>query len=300
MMTAGHIPVLLEEALAYLNIQRPGIYLDGTLGLGGHSLEILRRNPQAEIIGLDVDESSLFEARKRLAPYADRVQLIQADFRSLPELDIDFSRVRGLLLDLGISSFQLDDPSRGLSFNLEGPLDMRLDLRLKTTAAKILEKYPEGHLAQVLIKYGELKQARRLAREIVARRKNQPLTTTTQLRRLIEEVLHWRPQPGKTHPAAKVFQALRIEVNGELKNLDRFLETMVKLLPPGTRIVAISFHSLEDRIIKHTFNRLSQKDHQPQLLRVLTRKPVLPTEEEIKRNPRSHSAKLRAAEIYQT
>lgn len=298
MKTQGyHLPVLLEETLSYLNIQRPGIYIDGTVGLGGHSLEILRRNPQAQIIGVDLDESSLLEAKARLKEFGPRVKLIQTDFRSLPDLDIDFAHVRGLLLDLGLSSFQLDNPARGFSFNLEGPLDMRFDHRIKITAAKILERYPENHLATLFAQYGELKQARQLAREIVTRRKNQPITTTTQLRRLIEEVCHWRPQPGKIHPAAKVFQALRIEVNGELKDLDKFLEKMVSRLPQGARIVVISFHSLEDRIIKHTLAKLAQANQKKPKVHILTRKPVTPGEEEIKHNPRSHSAKLRAAEI---
>ncbi len=298
-MNLAHVPVLLEEALAYLDALRPGIYIDGTIGLAGHSLEILRRNPRAEIIGLDLDEASLVAAKQKLEPYADRVRLIQADFRRLPELEIDFSRVRGLLLDLGVSSFQLDNPERGFSFNLEGPLDMRFDHRTKVTAAKILEKYPENHLARIFSEYGELKQARPLAREIVTRRKNQPLRTTTQLRRLVEEVCRWRPQPGKIHPAAKVFQALRIEVNGELKDLDKLLEKAASIFPSGARIVVISFHSLEDRIVKHTFSRLARSDGFNPVLKVLTRKPVLPSEEEISHNPRSRSAKLRAAEVIQ-
>jgi len=294
---SGHIPVLLEEALSYLNIQRPGIYIDGTIGLGGHSLEILRRNPQSKIIGIDLDETSLLEAKARLKEFGQRVKLIQTDFRNLPDLDIDFNQVCGLLLDLGLSSFQLDNPSRGFSFNLEGPLDMRFDHRIKITAARILEKYSENQLATILAEYGEVKQARQLAREIVTRRKNQPITTTTQLRRLVEEVCRWRPQPGKIHPAAKVFQALRIEVNGELKGLDKFLEKMASLLPSGARIVVISFHSLEDRIIKHTLAKLAQTNDELPRVRLLTRKPVTPGEEEIRANPRSHSAKLRAAEI---
>lgn len=296
-MNLGHVPVLLEEALVYLDALRPGIYIDGTIGLAGHSLEILRRNPQAEIIGFDLDEASLLEAKQRLANYADRVRLIQADFRCLPEMEIDFGRVRGLILDLGVSSFQLNNPQRGFSFNLEGPLDMRFDHRTKVTAAKILEKYPEGHLARIFSEYGEFKQARLLAREIVARRKNQAFQTTTQLRRLVEEVCHWRPEPGKIHPAARVFQALRIMVNGELKDLDKFLEKAVSIFRRGARLVVISFHSLEDRIIKHTFSHLARANDFNPLLKVLTRKPVLPSEEEVSRNPRSRSAKLRAAEV---
>lgn len=294
---ATHIPVLLEETLSFLRIDRPGIYIDGTIGLGGHSLEILKRNPQAKVIGLDLDESSLLAAKERLKNFAGRIKLIQADFRTLPELKIDFSQVCGLLLDLGLSSFQLENPARGFSFNLEGPLDMRFDHRTKMTAAKILEKYSENQLATIFAKYGELKQARLLAREIVNRRKNQPLQTTTQLRRLVEEICRWRPQPGKTHPAAKVFQALRIEVNNELKDLDKFLEKMAYLLPSGARMVIISFHSLEDRIVKHTLAKLAQANHNGPKIRLLTRKPVTPSEQEIKQNPRAHSAKLRAAEI---
>lgn len=297
MMNLRHVPVLLEEALVYLDALRPGIYIDGTIGLAGHSLEILRRNPQAEIIGFDLDEASLLEAKQRLTNYADRVRLIQADFRCLPEMEIDFGRVCGLILDLGVSSFQLNNPQRGFSFNLEGPLDMRFDHRTKVTAAKILEKYPERHLARIFSEYGELKQARLLAREIVAHRKNQAIQTTTQLRRLVEEVCHWRPEPGKIHPAAKVFQALRIMVNGELKDLDKFLEKAASIFPPGARLVVISFHSLEDRIIKHTFSHLARANGFNPLLKVLTRKPVLPSEEEVSRNPRSRSAKLRAAEV---
>lgn len=292
-----HLPVLLDEALSYLNIQRPGIYIDGTVGLGGHSLEILRRNPQAQVIGIDRDETSLLEAKERLKEFGRRVKLIQTDFRFLADLDIDFTQVCGFLLDLGLSSFQLDNPARGFSFNLEGPLDMRFDHRIKITAAKILEKYSENHLAAIFAEYGELKQARQLARAIVTRRKSHPFTNTTQLRRLVEEVCHWRPQPEKIHPAAKVFQALRIEVNDELKELDKFLEKMVSRLPKGARIVVISFHSLEDRIIKQTLAKLAQPDQKTPKVQILTRKPVTPEEEEIKRNPRSHSAKLRAAEI---
>ncbi|MBC7364801.1 MAG: 16S rRNA (cytosine(1402)-N(4))-methyltransferase RsmH, partial [Candidatus Aminicenantes bacterium] len=169
----GHTPVLLEEALEFLQASRPGLYLDGTVGLGGHTLEILRRNPQARVIGFDLDEKALKVAARRLADYASRVKLFQADFRDLLGFEeiIDFSQVRGVLLDLGISSFQLDNPERGFSFNLEGPLDMRMDLRQKTTAEKILNTYSEARLAEILEKYGELKHTRPLARKILNQRK---------------------------------------------------------------------------------------------------------------------------------
>jgi 16S rRNA (cytosine1402-N4)-methyltransferase len=292
----GHVPVLLQEVLEYADSKREGIYIDGTIGLAGHSLEILKRNPGAELVGLDIDELALAETRVKLEPFAGRVELYQADFRYLPELDIDFSAVRALLLDLGLSSFQLDAPERGFSFNQDGPLDMRMDLRNKTTAAKIIDTYSEPRLGQLFLEYGELKQARRLAREIAARRKVKKITTTSELRRIIEEVCHWVPQKGKIHPAAKVFQALRIEINGELEGLGEFLETMARRLGSGARIVVISFHSLEDRIVKRTFARLASADPGPALLRLLTRKPVTPTEEETTANSRARSAKLRAAE----
>jgi 16S rRNA (cytosine1402-N4)-methyltransferase len=292
----GHVPVLLTEVLNYLDARREGIYIDCTIGLAGHALEILKANPKAELIGFDIDQAALLEAKKKLKPYAERAQLYHSDFRYLPELDIDFSAVRGLLLDLGLSSFQLDSPERGFSFNLEGPLDMRMDLRNKTTAFKIIDTYSEPKLGHLFQQYGELRQARRLAREIVSRRKANKIETTADLRRIIEEVCHWIPQKGKIHPAAKVFQALRIEVNDELKEVGEFLEVMAGRVSSGARFVAISFHSLEDRIVKHTFARLAGADGRPALFRILTKKPVTPTDEEVAANSRSRPAKLRAIE----
>lgn len=296
MSVKGHVPVLLMEVLDYLDVAREGIYIDCTIGLAGHALEILKKNPKAELIGFDIDEMALCEAKKKLKPYAERVQLYHADFRYLPELDIDFSAIRGLLLDLGLSSFQLDSPERGFSFNQEGPLDMRMDLRKKTTAFKVVDTHSEPKLGHLFQEYGELKQARRLAREIVARRKAKKIETTTELRRIIEEVCRWIPQKGKIHPAAKVFQALRIEVNEELKGVGEFLEDMARRVSSGARFVAISFHSLEDRIVKHTFARLAASTDNPALVRLLTKKPVTPTEEEMAANSRSKPAKLRAVE----
>ncbi len=292
----GHIPVLLEEVLKILNTTREGIYIDCTIGLGGHAYEILKRNSKASLIGFDIDEHSLLKAKKRLQPFADRVELFHSDFRYLPDLSVDFSDIRGLLLDLGISSYQLDSPQRGFSFNREGPLDMRMDLRNKTTADKIINKYPEQKLVQIFWEYGELRQSRRLAREIVSRRKQKRFETTTQLCRTVEEICRWRPQKGKIHPAAKVFQAIRIEINQELKGLSDFLERVVEKLPKKARIAAISFHSLEDGIIKHSFARLAVEPDSHPLLSILTKKPVVPTDEEIANNSRSRSAKLRAAE----
>jgi 16S rRNA (cytosine1402-N4)-methyltransferase len=296
MSVKGHVPVLLKEALEYLGASREGIYIDCTIGLAGHALEILRSNPGAQLVGFDIDVAALAEAKEKLRPYAQRVQLYHSDFRYLPELDIDFSSVRGLLLDLGLSSFQLDSPERGFSFNQDGPLDMRMDLRNKTTAFKIIDTYSEPKLSHLFQEYGELRQARRLAREIVTRRKGNKIQTTAELRRIIEDVCHWIPQKGKVHPAAKVFQALRIEVNGELHGVGEFLEVMAGTVPSGARLVAISFHSLEDRIVKHTFARLAAANEKPPLVRLLTRKPITPTEEEVEANSRSKPAKLRAIE----
>ena len=291
-----HIPVLLEETLSLLDAGREGTYIDGTLGMAGHASEILKRNPKARLIGIDLDENSILKARGYLSPYANRVDLYHADFRYIPELDVDFKAVRGILLDLGMSSYQLDAADRGFSHALDGPLDMRLDVRTKMTAARILDKYTEAKLAQVFREYGELKQANKLARRIATIRRGQKIESTTQLRRIVEDVCRWIPQKGKIHPAAKVFQALRIEVNQELHGLGEFLEQTVRLASPGTRIAVISFHSLEDRIVKHTLARLARPDDGPGLIEILTKKPVTATEEELARNSRARSAKLRAAE----
>jgi len=292
----GHIPVLLDEVLEYLDINRKGIYIDCTIGLGGHAYEIVKKNPKASLIGFDLDEKSLLKAREKLQPFADRVELYHSDFRYIPDIKIDFSQIRGVLLDLGISSFQLDSPERGFSYSRKGPLDMRMDLRNKMTAHKILNKYSEHKLSQIFHEYGELRQARRLAREVVSRRKTTKFETTTQLCRTVEEICRWRPQKGKIHPAAKVFQAIRIEVNQELNSLSGFLERMAHSIPKKAHIAAISFHSLEDRIIKHTFAGLAVSTDSNPILKILTKKPVVPSEEEVKANSRARSAKLRVAE----
>ncbi len=291
----GHLPVLPTEVIAFLDAGRAGVYVDCTLGLAGHALRLLEGNPRARLIGLDRDGESLEIARERLRPYAKRVTLYQADFKDLAGLDIPFEKVRGVLVDLGISSFQLDSPERGFSYTHEGPLDMRVDQRTKTTAAKILLTYPEQKLAELFAKYGELAQTRRLAREIAHLRKLGRLETTGELRTLIERIYQWRPQRGRIHPAAKAFQALRIEVNRELEGLPEFIEGTVRLAAKGTRFVIISFHSLEDRIVKRAFHALACPEDGTPLIEVLTRKPVMASEAEVTENPRARSAKLRAA-----
>jgi 16S rRNA (cytosine1402-N4)-methyltransferase len=195
-----------------------------------------------------------------------------------------------------MSSFQLDDPARGFSHSLDAPLDMRMDRRGHLTAARVLDKYSEPKLAQIFREYGELKQATKLARAIASLRRMQRIESTVQLRAIVEDACHWIPQRGKIHPAAKVFQALRLEVNGELEGLGGFLETAVGLLPPGGRLAVISFHSLEDRIVKRTFARLARPETGEPVVDLVTRKPIVPSDLEIARNSRSRSAKLRAAE----
>lgn len=296
MSTNGHIPVLLKDVLEFLVVHREGVYLDCTLGLGGHSSEILQINPKAHVIGFDIDEKSLIVAKERLQPYADRLSLYHSDFRYIPDLKINFSDIRGILIDLGMSSFQLDSPERGFSYLHDGPLDMRMDQRNKITASRIISKYSEQKLAQIFREYGELRQAKRLAHEIVSIRKRNKIEKTQQLFRIVEDVCHWRAQKGKSHPAARVFQALRIEVNQELKNLSSFLERIILKIPQKTRLLVISFHSLEDRIVKQTFARLAVQNDHPASIKILTKKPITASEEEIVSNFRARSAKLRAAE----
>jgi 16S rRNA (cytosine1402-N4)-methyltransferase len=291
-----HLPVLPTEVIEFLDAGRDGTYVDCTLGLAGHALTLLERNPRARLIGLDRDGESLEIARERLKPYAKRVTLYQADFKDLAKLDIPFGKVRGILADLGISSYQLDSPERGFSYMHEGPLDMRMDRRLKTDAAKILRAYPEQKLAEMFARYGELGQTRRLAREIAHLRKLGRLETTGDLRLLIERIYQWRPQKGRIHPAAKAFQALRIEINQELEGLGAFIDGTVRLAAKGTRLVMISFHSLEDRIVKQAFHALARPEDGAPLLALLTKKPVMASDAEVAVNSRARSAKLRAAE----
>ena len=291
-----HLPVLPTEVIEFLDAGRDGTYVDCTLGLAGHALTLLETNPRARLIGLDRDGESLEIARERLKPYAKRVTLYQADFKDLATLDIPFGKVRGILADLGISSYQLDSPERGFSYMHEGPLDMRMDRRLKTDAAKILRAYPEQKLAEMFARYGELGQTRRLAREIAHLRKLGRLETTGDLRLLIERIYQWRPQKGRIHPAAKAFQALRIEINQELEGLGAFIDGTVRLAAKGTRLVMISFHSLEDRIVKQAFHALARPEDGAPLLALLTKKPVMASDAEVAVNSRARSAKLRAAE----
>ncbi|MFQ5956156.1 MAG: 16S rRNA (cytosine(1402)-N(4))-methyltransferase RsmH [Candidatus Brocadiales bacterium] len=287
-----HQPVMVEEVLEWLG-PRPGqVILDCTVGVGGHALAILKElGPRGLLIGVDKDEEALEMAKRFLAPFAKNVRLFHADYREvesiLEEAGVKGGRVDGMFLDLGASSLQIDSPGRGFSFREEGPLDMRMDRSGKVTAASLLRKLSEKELADVFKELGEERWSRRIARAI---KRGAPIKTTTQLASLIERAVPGRR--GRIHPATRVFQALRIAVNRELESLKAFLNTCYRFQRSGGRTVAISFHSLEDRIVKHAFLEGSREG----IYRLLTKKPVRPSSEEVYKNIRSRSAKLRAVE----
>jgi 16S rRNA (cytosine1402-N4)-methyltransferase len=292
----GHVPVLLKEAIDFLAVRRGGTYIDATVGLGGHSLEIAKRlGAPGHLIGLDKDPAALGIARKRLTSVgvspANRdwpeITLLHASFaeigRRFPSAVAD-----GILADLGVSSLQFNDPARGFSFQAEGPLDMRMDPQAELTAEQVVNHLDERELADVIYEFGEERRSRRIARAIV---RSRPIRTTAQLAEIVSAAA--RPMKhGRIHPATRTFQALRIFVNRELDGLRKLLEAVPQLLKPGGRLVIISFHSLEDRIVKDAMREGAKQGQ----YRLLTKKPVTPSEEEIDLNPRARSAKLRAAE----
>ncbi len=267
---------------------RPGgSYVDGTVGLGGHAEEILRRSaPDGRLTGFDRDAEALALAAERLSPFGERVRLVHADYREMPERLGD-ERPDGVLLDMGISSFQLDAPERGFAFSTEGPLDMRMDRTSGDTAAEAVNALPETDLADVIYAFGEERASRRIARAIVAARLRKPIETTTELAAIVRRA---SPRSGRAglDPATRTFQALRIFVNRELDSLAEALARIAELLAPGGRLAVIAFHSLEDRQVKHTFRALV-----PRGFRLLTKKPIRPGEDERRSNPRARSAKLR-------
>jgi 16S rRNA (cytosine1402-N4)-methyltransferase len=303
-MTLPHQPVLYQEIIHFLRPKSGGLYVDGTLGAGGHAAGLLTESePKGRLLGMDVDPQALELAHQKLAPFGERACLIRASYTTLPGqlVDLGWDSVDGLLLDLGASSMQFDNPDRGFSFLLEGPLDMRFDPSNPLTAAEIVNTWSEGDLADVIYRYGEEPASRRIARVIVAAR---PIESTRQLAEVIEQAQHRR---GPHHPATLSFQALRIVVNGELESVEKVLPLALQALKPGGRLAVISFHSLEDRIVKGFFRRESREcicpPDQPvctcghkAIIKVLTRHPVIPSEAEIKGNSRSRSAKLRVAE----
>jgi len=288
-----HIPVLAEEVLHWLQPRSPQCYIDGTLGLGGHTGLILEQAaPAGRVLGFEWDDQAAELAAARLSRFADRFKLVHASYADIPAqcAALGVEQVDGILVDLGVSSLQLDNPERGFSFRVDAPLDMRMDTsRQQTTAAMLVNRLKKDELADIFYNYGEERQARRIARFIVEARLAEPLLTTGQLVEVVRMAVPLKYHPKKIHVATKVFQALRIAVNRELDNLVALLERGTELLRPGARMCIITFHSLEDRIVKQAFVRNPA-------CRVLTRKPVIPSAEEIKNNPRARSAKLRVAE----
>ncbi len=290
-----HVPVLLEEVLEFLACRPGKIYVDGTVGSGGHARAVLERtSPDGRLIGLDWDERAIERARERLAPFGDRVTLVKKNFEELgPVLaSLAIPAVDGILLDLGVSSEQLDDPERGFSFRFAGPLDMRMSDEVETTAAEILERRSAADLRDLIRQYGEERFAQRIAKAIVARRRSKPLRTTRELAELIAGSVHF--SRGRIHPATRTFQALRLAVNAELDHLRAFLAKGPNLLQPSGRLAIISFHSLEDRMVKESFRGCAKTEKGVTApFHILTPKPVRPSEAETAANPRARSAKLR-------
>ena len=306
---APHRPVLLHETVQYLAPERGGLFVDATLGLGGHSEALLAASPQTRVLGIDRDREALAYARRRLAHFGSRCQLVHANFRELPRVLVEAGEreVSGVLADLGVSSLQFDSPARGFSFRHDAPLDMRMNVESdEETVAQLLARLSEAEIARIIFEYGEERRSRRIARLIVERREaGRPVETTAELAELVTRAVG-RKRTDRIHPATRTFQALRIAVNRELEGLAEFIETSVDLLQPQGRLCVISFHSLEDRIAKRTLRRLSghcECDVRApacscgarRAVEILTRRPVTPTDEEAEENPRARSAKLRAA-----
>jgi 16S rRNA (cytosine1402-N4)-methyltransferase len=291
-MGLRHVPVMVEEVMTFLKCEPGHTYVDATLGGGGHAFEILKRSaPDGMLVGIEWDEDALSEARKTLHSFGDRVKLFRENFVRLPDL-MKAESADGILLDLGLSSIQLEKEERGFSFKGEGPLDMRMDQRRDETAAVLVNTLSPERLEYILSHDGQERWAKRIASAIVQEREREPIRTTQALRKVVHRAIPGRFHSRRIDPATRTFQALRISVNDELGNLERILKTGWKVLKRGGRMCVLSFHSLEDRLVKETFRALGKKGE----LVLLTKKPVTPSEEERERNPRSRSAKLRCAE----
>lgn len=305
---APHRPVLLFEAVDLLAPSRGGLFVDATLGLGGHSEAILEASSDTRVLGIDLDREAIRLASERLARFGTRFRAAHANFREIARVlgQSGETRADGILADLGVSSLQFDSPERGFSFRHDAPLDMRMDAGgAGETAAELLERLPEDEIARVIYEYGEERKSRRIARWIVERReRGEPLRTTAELAGLVARAVGHK-RGDRIHPATRTFQALRIAVNGELEGLGEFVETAVDLLQTQGRLAVISFHSLEDRVVKHTLRRLSGHCEcgrrvpvcacgARREVEILTRRPLTPNEQELESNPRARSAKLRA------
>ena len=305
-----HVSVLRDESIEGLRVSPDGVYVDGTLGGAGHSMEICRRlTGSGRLIGIDQDEEAINNGKNRLAPYQDRVVLVRDNFKNISQIlnDLQIEKVDGILLDLGVSSRQLDSAERGFSYMQDAPLDMRMDQRQTKSAYEVVNTYTEEELDRVIREYGEERWSRRIAQFIVQERSERPIQTTGELVGVIKKAIPKKAREDGPHPAKRTFQAIRIEVNGELKILEKSIENMIDSLKPGGRLCIITFHSLEDRIVKQTFKTWENPCICPKefpvcvcgrkpKIRIVTRKPILPSEEELLDNPRARSAKLRIAE----
>ncbi len=308
-MNFEHRPVLLNETIDNLCIKPGGTYVDGTLGGGGHAYEVVRRlSPQGRFIGIDQDADAIRAAGEKLADYSN-VTLIRSNYCNIREelMGNHVTGVDGIVLDLGVSSYQLDTPARGFSYKYDSPLDMRMDQRSDMTAGDIVNGYSQEELYRVIRDYGEERFAKKIAGNIVAAREEKEITSTSELAEIIKQSIPMKFRKTMGHPAKQTFQAIRIELNRELDVLEETLDTMIELLNPGGRLCIITFHSLEDRIVKNGFKRNENPCTCPpdfpvcvcgkvSMGRVVTRKPVIPSEEEMNDNPRSKSAKLRVFE----
>ena len=305
----GHVPVLLQECLGALNIRPDGIYVDGTLGRAGHSLEIVKRLTTGRLIGIDRDETAITAAQERLADYRDRVTLVHSNFDRIGDIlaELHIDGADGMLFDLGVSSPQLDDAERGFSYMHDAPLDMRMDRTAYLTARQVVNGWSYEELRRIMFEYGEERYAPAIARRIVQSREQRPIETTLELVDIIKSAMPPQALREKQHPAKRSFQAIRIAVNGELDALPPMLEAATAHLNRGGRLAVISFHSLEDRIIKKTLQELATGCTCPPefpvcvcgkkpKLKLVSRKPIVSGEEELEHNPRARSAKLRVAE----
>ena len=307
-----HRPVLSQEIVHLLGLRPGGVVVDGTVGLGGHAEALLQAEPEVTVIGIDRDEEALRHAANRLSPFKERVRLIHGNYRDLGEhLDVlGIDTITGFLLDLGLSSLQLDTANRGFSFRYDGPLDMRMDATEEVTAAELVNHSSEEELVRILRNYGEERFARRIVRAIFAARTKGQIETTGRLAEIVHSAIPRKFHPKVLHPATRTFQALRIAVNEELSNLKEGLEAGFQAIAPGGVIAVISFHSLEDRIVKEFFRYKALSCTCPPdfpvcvcdkkvEMEILTRKPIRPSSEEVAKNPRARSAKLRAARKFE-
>lgn len=308
-MAFEHKSVLLEETIDNLNIKPNGVYVDGTLGGGGHSYEIAKRLLSGRLIGIDQDEAAITAAGERLAEWNDRVTIVRSNYSEIKQVlnTLNISQVDGILLDLGVSSYQLDTPERGFSYKEDAPLDMRMDTRNSKTAKDIVNGYSEMELFRMIRDYGEDNFAKNIAKHIVRMREEKPLETTFELVEAIKAAIPMKLRINTGHPAKRTFQAIRIELNRELEVLKDSLQAMIELLSPEGRLCIITFHSLEDRIVKSCFKTNENPCTCPSsfpvcvcgkkpLGKVISRKPILPSTEELEYNKRSKSAKLRVFE----